>query len=54
MLRWKFNTGDEIQQLGEVFNEIGPKLDEHQKMQQSLELARTIQQRPLAQKCPSS
>jgi sigma-B regulation protein RsbU (phosphoserine phosphatase) len=48
----EINTGDEIQQLGEVFNEIGPKLDEHQKMQQSLELARTIQQRLLPKSAP--
>jgi sigma-B regulation protein RsbU (phosphoserine phosphatase) len=45
-------TADELQQLGDVFNEIGPKLDEHQKMQQSLELARTIQQRLLPKSAP--
>ncbi len=50
--RVEIKTDDEIQQLGEVFNQIGPKLDEHQKMQQSLELARTIQQRLLPKSAP--
>ena len=50
--RVEIKTDDEIQQLGEVFNQIGPKLDEHQKMRQSLELARTIQQRLLPKSAP--
>jgi sigma-B regulation protein RsbU (phosphoserine phosphatase) len=45
-------TGDELQQLAEVFNQIGPKLREHQKMQSSLELARNIQQRLLPKTAP--
>ena len=37
-------TNDELQQLGEVFNQVGPGLRERQKIKQSLELARQIQQ----------
>ncbi len=37
-------TNDELQQLGEVFNQVGPRLYERQKIKQSLELAREIQQ----------
>ena len=37
-------TNDELQQLGEVFNQVGPRLRERQKIKQSLELARQIQQ----------
>jgi sigma-B regulation protein RsbU (phosphoserine phosphatase) len=40
--RVNIKTGDELQQLGEVFNQIGPKLREHQKMQHSLALARAV------------
>jgi sigma-B regulation protein RsbU (phosphoserine phosphatase) len=45
-------TGDELEQLGNVFNQLGPKLQEHQKMQSSLELARNIQQRLLPKSAP--
>ena len=45
-------TGDELQRLGEVFNEIGPKLREHQKLQQSIALAGAIQQRLLPHDVP--
>jgi len=38
------STNDELQQLGEVFNQVGPGLKERQKIKQSLELAREIQQ----------
>ena len=47
-------TGDELQQLGNIFNEIGPKLQEHQKMQQSLALAGAIQQRLLPKEAPKA
>ena len=50
--RAEIQTGDELQQLGEVFNQIGPKLQEHQKMQKSLELARAVQQRLLPRDIP--
>ncbi len=45
-------TGDELQDLGEVFNDMGPKLRERQKMKQSLELAMEIQQHLLPQGSP--
>ncbi|MHC5083378.1 MAG: SpoIIE family protein phosphatase [Planctomycetota bacterium] len=48
----QIKTGDEIQRLAEVFNEIGPKLDEHQKTQRSLALARAIQQNLLPKSAP--
>lgn len=50
--RVTIQTGDEIQRLGEIFNQIGPKLREHQKMQQSLALAGAIQQRLLPKDVP--
>jgi sigma-B regulation protein RsbU (phosphoserine phosphatase) len=48
----EIKTGDELQQLGQVFNQIGPKLREHEKMQKSLELAKAIQQRLLPKEAP--
>ncbi|MDP6044646.1 MAG: PP2C family protein-serine/threonine phosphatase, partial [Phycisphaerae bacterium] len=41
-----------LQDLGEVFNDMGPKLRERQKMKQSLELAMEIQQHLLPQGSP--
>ena len=38
------STNDELQQLGDVFNQVGPGMKERQKIKQSLELAREIQQ----------
>ena len=40
----EISTNDELQQLGEVFNQVGPGMKERQKIKQSLELAREIQQ----------
>ena len=45
-------TGDELQELGAVFNSMGPKLKEHEKMQSSLQIAREIQQRLLPKEAP--
>jgi sigma-B regulation protein RsbU (phosphoserine phosphatase) len=42
--RVTITTNDELQLLGEVFNQVGPRLQERQKIKQSLELARQIQQ----------
>lgn len=42
--RVSINTNDELQLLGEVFNQVGPRLRERQKIKQSLDLARQIQQ----------
>ncbi len=46
-------TGDELQQLGAVFNETGPKLREREKMKKSLELAGAIQQDLLPREVPT-
>jgi sigma-B regulation protein RsbU (phosphoserine phosphatase) len=40
----EISTNDELQQLGKVFNQVGPGMKERQKIKQSLELAREIQQ----------
>ncbi|MHC4753475.1 MAG: PP2C family protein-serine/threonine phosphatase, partial [Planctomycetota bacterium] len=45
-------TNDELQQLGDVFNQVGPGLQERQKIKQSLELAREIQQHFLPAETP--
>lgn len=50
--RVDIRTGDELQQLGEVFNETGPKLREREKIKRSLELARQIQQNLLPKESP--
>ncbi len=46
-------TGDELAQLGAVFNEVGPKLNEREKLKKSLELAGAIQQGLLPKQAPS-
>jgi sigma-B regulation protein RsbU (phosphoserine phosphatase) len=45
-------TGDELEQLGTVFNETGPKLKERERMKQSLELAGAIQRSLLPKNAP--
>jgi serine phosphatase RsbU (regulator of sigma subunit) len=37
------HTSDELERLGRVFNETGPKLRDHERMKRSLELASAIQ-----------
>ncbi|MCF8029318.1 MAG: SpoIIE family protein phosphatase [Desulfohalobiaceae bacterium] len=39
----ELDSGDELQELGEIFNDIGPKLEEHKRMSQALEIARKAQ-----------
>ncbi len=51
--RVDIGTGDELERLGEVFNETGPKLKEREKMKQSLELAGAIQRSLLPKDAPS-
>lgn len=46
------DTGDELEQLGHVFNQAGPKLREHEKMKRSLELAGAVQQSLLPKQTP--
>jgi sigma-B regulation protein RsbU (phosphoserine phosphatase) len=50
--RVEIRTRDEMQELGDIFNDMGPKLDEHQKMKQSLALAMVIQQNLLPREPP--
>jgi sigma-B regulation protein RsbU (phosphoserine phosphatase) len=45
-------TGDELEQLGTVFNETGPKLRERETLKRSLELAGAIQQSLLPREIP--
>lgn len=45
-------SGDELEHLGNVFNDIGPKLREHGNMKLSLELARAVQQNLLPGRTP--
>jgi sigma-B regulation protein RsbU (phosphoserine phosphatase) len=51
-VRVKIATNDELQQLGDIFNQTGPKLKAMEKMQGSLELARVIQQNLLPRTAP--
>ncbi len=50
--RVDIRTGDELQELGEIFSEVGPKLAERERMKRSLELAMEIQQNLLPQEPP--
>jgi phosphoserine phosphatase RsbU/P len=45
-------TGDELEHLGDIFNQTGPKLLEHQAMKHALELARAVQQSLLPKQTP--
>ncbi|NLW51077.1 MAG: SpoIIE family protein phosphatase [Candidatus Brocadiaceae bacterium] len=45
-------TGDELQELGEVFNSMGPRLRDYSKVKHSLELAMQIQQNLLPRQAP--
>lgn len=45
-------SNDEFEGLGEMFNRIGPQLEERQKIKQSLSVARDIQQRILPLDAP--
>ncbi len=48
----QIRTGDELQDLGEIFNDMGPKLRQHADMQRSLAVAMEIQQQLLPQESP--
>ncbi len=50
--RADIHTGDELQELGEVFNAVGPQLKEREKLKQSLALAMEIQQHLLPAASP--
>jgi sigma-B regulation protein RsbU (phosphoserine phosphatase) len=51
--RVDIRTGDELQALGECFNDLGPKLHERERMKRSLALAMEIQQNLLPQQAPA-
>ena len=48
----RIRTGDELQELGDVFSDVGPKLRERERMKHSLALAMEIQQHLLPQGPP--
>jgi len=50
--RVEIDTGDELEHLGRVFNETGPKLRDMQRMKESLGLAAAIQHSLLPEKVP--
>ena len=49
----QIHSGDELEHLGEVFNDIGPKLREYGTLKLSLELARAVQQNLLPGHTPA-
>ena len=51
--RVDIRTRDEFQELAQIFNDIGPKLDERERLKQSLALAMEIQQHLLPQESPT-
>ncbi len=51
--RVKIHTGDELENLGNIFNGMGDRLRERDQMKQSLELAKEIQQQLLPDSAPT-
>ncbi len=51
--RVEIKTGDELEELGAVFNAMGPHLEERERMKQSLGLAMEIQQHLLPRGTPA-
>ena len=45
-------SGDELENLGNIFNQIGPKLEEREKIKHSLALAQEVQQYLLPKEAP--
>lgn len=50
--RVDIRTGDELQNLGEIFNGLGSRLEEREQLKQSLALAKEIQQQLLPHETP--
>jgi sigma-B regulation protein RsbU (phosphoserine phosphatase) len=50
--RVKIRTGDELQELGDIFNDMGPKLQENERMRHAMEVAKKTQQYLLPEKAP--
>ncbi len=51
--RVNITTGDELEDLGQIFNGLGSRLAEREQMKQSLELAKEIQQQLLPGEVPA-
>ena len=51
--RVEINSKDEFGEMGKVFNSVGPQLEAHARFQQTLELAREVQQHFLPSQAPS-
>jgi sigma-B regulation protein RsbU (phosphoserine phosphatase) len=49
----QITTRDELQELGEIFNSMGPKLEENERMHQALTLAKETQQYLLPKEPPA-
>jgi len=52
--RVEINTGDELENLGHIFNRMGANLKERDKMKHSLDLAKEIQQQFLPSSAPDN
>ncbi len=51
--RVHIRTRDELQELGEIFNDMGPKLQENERMRHAMEVAKKTQQYLLPEKAPT-
>jgi sigma-B regulation protein RsbU (phosphoserine phosphatase) len=52
-VKLKMHTGDERDQVIQAFNEMGPKLEDHLRLHQSIDLAMKVQQKLLPAEDPS-
>ncbi len=50
--RVHIRSGDELQELGEIFNDMGPKLQENERMRLAMDVAKQTQQYLLPKKAP--
>jgi sigma-B regulation protein RsbU (phosphoserine phosphatase) len=51
--RVEIKSSDEFGEMGKVFNEVGPQLEAHARFQQTMELAREVQQNFLPRRPPN-
>ena len=51
--RVEIKSNDEFGEMGKVFNEVGPQLEAHARFQQTMELAREVQQNFLPSRAPA-
>jgi sigma-B regulation protein RsbU (phosphoserine phosphatase) len=52
--RIELASRDEMQELGDIFNDIGPKLEEHKRMSQAMEVAKKAQNYLLPRSAPKT